>query len=97
MKYLVIIEKIKNNYSAYLPDVSGCIATGKTIEETKSSAHVKMARRESDSLERECIARNPYKKNNDTIYNQALFIIISIKKVNFNYCVSFGDFLYTKG
>ncbi len=37
MKYLVIIEKIKNNYSAYLPDVSGCIATGKTIEETKNN------------------------------------------------------------
>ena len=37
MKYLVIIEKIKNNYSAYLPDVSGCIATGKTIEETKKN------------------------------------------------------------
>ena len=34
MKYLVIIEKTNNNYSAYLPDVSGCIATGKTIEET---------------------------------------------------------------
>ncbi|MCJ7472670.1 MAG: type II toxin-antitoxin system HicB family antitoxin [Actinobacteria bacterium] len=37
MKYLVIIEKINNNYSAYLPDVSGCIATGKTIEETKKN------------------------------------------------------------
>lgn len=37
MKYLVIIEKINNNYSAYLPDVSGCIATGKTIEETKNN------------------------------------------------------------
>lgn len=37
MKYLVIIEKINNNYSVYLPDISGCIATGKTIEETKSN------------------------------------------------------------
>jgi len=37
MKYLVIIEKINNNYSAYLPDISGCIATGKTIEETKKN------------------------------------------------------------
>lgn len=37
MKYLVIIEKINNNYSAYLPDISGCIATGKTIEETKNN------------------------------------------------------------
>lgn len=37
MKYLVIIEKINNNYSVYLPDISGCITTGKTIEETKSN------------------------------------------------------------
>lgn len=34
MKYLVIIEKGARNYSAYSPDVSGCVATGKTIEET---------------------------------------------------------------
>lgn len=33
MKYLVIIEKSKDNYSAYLPDVPGCIATGKTPHE----------------------------------------------------------------
>ena len=32
MKYLVIIEKGENNYSAYSPDVLGCVATGKTIE-----------------------------------------------------------------
>lgn len=34
MKYLVIIEKAKNNYSAYSPDVLGCAATGKSVEET---------------------------------------------------------------
>ena len=33
-KYLVVIEKAENNYSAYAPDVPGCIATGRTIEET---------------------------------------------------------------
>lgn len=33
MRYRVIIEKAKNNYSAYVPDLPGCIATGKTIEE----------------------------------------------------------------
>jgi len=37
MKYLIVIEKANNNYSAYLPDVSGCIATGRTIEETKKN------------------------------------------------------------
>ena len=34
MKTLVIIEKGENNYSAYSPDVFGCAATGKTVEET---------------------------------------------------------------
>ncbi len=35
MKYAVIIEKAQNNYSAYAPDVPGCAATGKTLEEVK--------------------------------------------------------------
>ncbi len=30
MKYLVVIEKTKTGFSAYSPDVDGCIATGKT-------------------------------------------------------------------
>ncbi len=34
MKYAVIIEKATNNYSAYVPDLPGCVATGKTREET---------------------------------------------------------------
>ncbi len=34
MKFLVIIEKGAENYSAYSPDVSGCAATGESIEET---------------------------------------------------------------
>src|SRR5438477_5015304 len=36
MRYriLVVLEKANRNYSAYAPDVPGCIATGKTIEDT---------------------------------------------------------------
>jgi predicted RNase H-like HicB family nuclease len=34
-KYAIIIEKANGNYSAYVPDVPGCIATGKSIEETR--------------------------------------------------------------
>jgi len=30
MKYLIVIERAKKNYSAYAPDLPGCIATGKT-------------------------------------------------------------------
>ena len=33
-KYLVVIEKSETGFSAYSPDVSGCIATGKTLDET---------------------------------------------------------------
>jgi len=33
-QYLVIIEKGESNLSAYSPDVLGCVATGKTVEET---------------------------------------------------------------
>jgi predicted RNase H-like HicB family nuclease len=31
----MIIEKGERNYSAYLPDLPGCVATGKTLEEVK--------------------------------------------------------------
>jgi predicted RNase H-like HicB family nuclease len=35
MRYVMIIETGKKNYSAYLPDLPGCIATGKTVEEVR--------------------------------------------------------------
>ena len=35
--YLVIVEKQKGNYSAYSPDVPGCIATGKTEKEARKN------------------------------------------------------------
>jgi predicted RNase H-like HicB family nuclease len=35
-KYPVIIEKANGNYSAYSPDLPGCVSTGATIEETLS-------------------------------------------------------------
>jgi predicted RNase H-like HicB family nuclease len=36
-KYLVIYEKAGSNYSAYSPDLPGCIATGKTRKETEKN------------------------------------------------------------
>jgi predicted RNase H-like HicB family nuclease len=36
MRYAVVIEKAENNYSAYVPDLPGCVATGVTVEETES-------------------------------------------------------------
>jgi predicted RNase H-like HicB family nuclease len=38
-RFLIVIEKAKNNYSAYCPDLPGCIATGKTQEETAQNMH----------------------------------------------------------
>ena len=35
MRYAIVIEKAENNYAAYVPDLLGCVATGKTIEETQ--------------------------------------------------------------
>lgn len=31
MRYAVVIEKANGNYSAYVPDLPGCVATGKTV------------------------------------------------------------------
>ena len=33
MRYAAVIEKAKRNYSAYLPDVPGCVATGRTVQQ----------------------------------------------------------------
>ena len=35
MKYAVIIEKGEDGYGAYVPDLPGCIAAGKTKKEVK--------------------------------------------------------------
>jgi len=36
MRYAIVIEKAENNYGAYVPDLPGCVATGKTIEATET-------------------------------------------------------------
>ena len=35
MKYAVVIEKAESNFSAFVPDLPGCVATGSTIEEVE--------------------------------------------------------------
>jgi predicted RNase H-like HicB family nuclease len=35
MRYAIVVEKAENNYSAYVPDLPGCVATGFTVEETE--------------------------------------------------------------
>ena len=35
MRYAVVIEKADGNFSAYVPDLPGCAATGATVEEVE--------------------------------------------------------------
>ena len=35
MKYVVVYEQTPNNFSAYVPDLPGCVAAGGTREETE--------------------------------------------------------------
>jgi len=35
-KYLIVVEETKTGFSAFSPDLDGCIATGKTKEEVES-------------------------------------------------------------
>lgn len=37
MKYAVVIENSGTNFSAYVPDLPGCVATGATVEETEKN------------------------------------------------------------
>ena len=37
MRYAVVIEKAQQNYSAYVPDLPGCVATGDSVAETQQA------------------------------------------------------------
>jgi len=38
-RFLVVVEKANGNYSAYSPDLPGCVATGVTREEVERNMH----------------------------------------------------------
>jgi len=56
MKYLIIYEKTSTGYSAYAPDLPGCIAAGFTFEETASlmrravELHLELMRTDGDPI-----------------------------------------------
>ena len=56
MKYVVIFEKTSNGYSAYLPDLPGCVAAGDTLSETEDliqeavTYHLEMLRDSDDPI-----------------------------------------------
>lgn len=38
-RFLVVVEKAGRNFSAYAPDLPGCVATGATREEAEKNMH----------------------------------------------------------
>ena len=56
MNYAIVIEKGENNYSAYVPDLPGCIVTGKTIDEIRQlmregiELHIEGMQRDGESV-----------------------------------------------
>ena len=36
MRYAIVIEKAESNFSAYVPDLPGCVATGNSIQEVEA-------------------------------------------------------------
>jgi predicted RNase H-like HicB family nuclease len=41
-RFLIVIEKADGNYSAYSPDLPGCVATGKTRDQVARNMHEAM-------------------------------------------------------
>ncbi len=38
-RFLIVVEKANGNYSAYSPDLAGCVATGESREEVERNMH----------------------------------------------------------
>ena len=55
MRYAVVIEKANGNYSAYVPDLPGCIATGRTVaaveEEIRAAIRFRIEGLKADGIE----------------------------------------------
>lgn len=51
LKYVVVFERVPSNYCAYLPDLPGCISTGKTWEEIQQNIREALAAHVETMLE----------------------------------------------
>ena len=55
-KYAVVFERAAHNWAAYVPDLPGCVTTGRTIEETRRliaeaiEFHIEGMRRRGESV-----------------------------------------------
>lgn len=43
MRYAIVIEQAAANFSAYVPDLPGCVATGNTLEEVEANLRAAIA------------------------------------------------------
>jgi predicted RNase H-like HicB family nuclease len=56
MKYAIVIERAKRNFSAYVPDLPGCVSTGRTVEDVRRNIqeaielHLEGLRRDGDPI-----------------------------------------------
>ena len=56
-RFLIVIESAGNNFSAYSPDLPGCVATGATREEIECRMYEAVHQRMRFSLDTICLAR----------------------------------------
>ncbi len=58
LKYAVVFEQAESNWAAYVPDLPGCMTTGKTLEETENNireameGHLRTLREFGDAVPR---------------------------------------------
>jgi predicted RNase H-like HicB family nuclease len=56
VRYAIVIEQANANFSAYVPDLPGCVATGATIQETEQAIreaiefHIEGLREDGDPI-----------------------------------------------
>lgn len=56
IEYAVVIERSPNNYGARVPDLDGCVSTGKTLEEVKATIaeaiemHIELMREHGETV-----------------------------------------------
>ena len=89
MKYLVVVEKTETGFSAYSPDVPGCVSTGRTEEETE--ANMKEAIEFNvDGLKQEGLPVPPPS-------TKAAYVEISARKISLNPPLAKGEARQRRG
>ena len=63
MRYAIVIERTDNNFSAYVPDLPGCVATGATVAETEAAIREALAdtgAATAPSIDGRLLTRHPF-------------------------------------